>query len=300
MAVLDGTNEAGSDWTRCLNEMHPTEDGLRHWPRLFLAEIPGWRPLVGSLTLPRGEGPHPLVLHIHGGGWMTGHPAVLSPRRREMRVFETLLEQGYAVAHLAYRMVGEGAFPMQIHDCAAGVRFFRHHAAHFGLDPARFAALGESAGGHLALLLGVDRPEALEGDIGVTGVPSKVQAVVDWYGPADLMIPYQGRSLAERVRDPENAVGRLLGGPGAGEAEARMASPVTHAGPGAAPCLIQHGTADSIVTYDHAEHMRDALAAAGVPVELQPVDGAEHGFPDGDVSQVVPRMLDFLARHLRG
>lgn len=298
MGVLDGTNEAGTDWDHCLGNMQVTPEGYRHWPELFVAEVPGWRPLVAHLTVPAGAGPHPVVVQIHGGGWMSGHPHVMSDLRRNLRVPETLLARGYAVAQITYRMVAEGPFPMQIHDCAAGVRYFRHHARHFGLDPERFAALGESAGGHMALLLGVDRPEALEGHVGVTGPSSKVQAVVDWYGPADLMIPYQGRSVVERLQDPENPVGRLLGGPAAGEAEARAASPVTHVGPGAAPCLIQHGTADSIVTFDHAEHMRDALAQAGVPVELHAVKNAEHGFHGADVSDVVPRMMQFLDQYL--
>ena len=292
------TNEPGTRWDHCLDDWVPTERGGRRWPDLFVAEVPGWRPLVASLETPPGPGPHPLVIRIHGGGWMTGHPRAPSDLRRAMRVPETLLDAGYAVADITYRLAGEGPFPMQIHDCAAGVRYFRHHAARLGLDPDRFAAKVESAGGHMALLLGVDRPAALEGTVGVTGPSSKVRCVVDWYGVTDLMIPFRGRSLRERVSDPDNVVGKLLGGPGATEEMARQASPVTHVTPGAAPCLIQHGTEDSVVTFNHAEAMHDALARAGVPVELHAIEGAEHGFPGGDLAPIMPRVLAFLDRWL--
>lgn len=90
--ILDGTNEAGTDWDHCLGNVRITPEGYRHWPELFVAEIPGWRPLVAHLTVPAGAGPHPVVVQIHGGGWMSGHPNVMSDLRRNLRVPETLLD----------------------------------------------------------------------------------------------------------------------------------------------------------------------------------------------------------------
>ncbi|NDW33107.1 alpha/beta hydrolase [Salipiger sp. PrR007] len=286
------------DWNTGIENVVEAEDGSRTWPELFVAQFMGWRPLTASLRTPPGDGPHPVVVYIHGGGWLKGHPHLVSPVNRKLRITEQLLAAGYAVAAISYRLIGEGPFPMQIHDCAAGVRFLRANAGAFRIDPERFAAFGQSAGGHMALLLGVSLPPELQGEVGMTGPSCKVQAVVDWYGVADMMIPYQGQSVEERLHLPENPVGRLLGGPEGGEAMALAASPVSHVDGTAAPVLIQHGTADTIATFEHAEHMRDTLLAHNIPVVFEPLQGAEHGFPNVEASQLMPQMLDFLKKYL--
>src|SRR5574338_458156 len=133
-----------------------------------------------DLYLPANARNAPLVIWIHGGGWADGdkdNPPGLS-----------LLKHGYALASVEYRLTDRAPFPAQIHDVKAAVRFLRANAARFGLDPERFGAWGESAGGHLAALLGTTSVRGeLEGDEGVTGVSSRVQAVCDWYGPTDLL-----------------------------------------------------------------------------------------------------------------
>ena len=141
----------------------------------------GTKSLKANIFLPeKGDGPFPLVIHIHGGGWSGGSYKSLPPNAEE------LIAGGYAVASIQYRLSGEAIFPAAIQDCKLAVRWLRANAKQYNFDPDRFAAWGSSAGGHLVALLGTsggvkefevgDHPEA----------SSKVQAVCDWFGPTDF------------------------------------------------------------------------------------------------------------------
>ena len=133
------------------------------------------------------QGPAPLVVWIHGGAWMIGDRRYLPETLRPNQIFDELLAAGLAVATIDYRHALEAPFPAQLHDAKAAVRYLRAHADELGIDAARIGVWGESAGGHLAALVGLTahRPD-LEGDLGVVGPSSAVDVVVDWYGVSDL------------------------------------------------------------------------------------------------------------------
>ncbi|PYE82552.1 alpha/beta hydrolase [Pseudoroseicyclus aestuarii] len=170
MSMEQVIEDIANEYHLGLSRMQVLADGRRYWPDLFVAAPDGYRPLTARLTAPAaGQGPAPLVVYIHGGGWRIGHPGMTNRILREMDIVGHLNAAGFAVAEITYRMSSEACFPAQIHDCKAAVRYLRRHAGALDLDPDRFAAMGESAGGHLALLLGLELPEALEGDLGVTG-----------------------------------------------------------------------------------------------------------------------------------
>ncbi|NNM04865.1 MAG: alpha/beta hydrolase, partial [Gemmatimonadetes bacterium] len=137
-----------------------------------------------DLFLPSaGEGPFPLIIWIHGGGWRSGD------KRFGGNAFQLrALSEGYAVASLNYRLSGEASHPAQIHDVKTAIRWLREHRKDHRLKTKRVGVWGSSAGGHLVSLLGTSGGVAsLEGsDLGVEGRSSRVQAVVDWYGPTDL------------------------------------------------------------------------------------------------------------------
>ena len=145
----------------------------------------GAKDLLLDLYLPEGAPrPLPLVVWIHGGGWRNGAKEQTPARR--------LVERGYAVASINYRLSGEAIFPAQIHDCKAAVRWLRANAAKYGLDAGRVAAWGSSAGGHLVALLGTSGGiMELEGGLGNADQSSRVQAVVDFFGPHGF--PQDGR-----------------------------------------------------------------------------------------------------------
>ena len=217
-----------------------------------------------DVYVPPGDGPFPLVIWVHGGGWQNGskdggNPAV------------PLLRRGYAVASINYRLSHHAVFPAQIRDCQAAVRFLRTNAKKFNVDPARFGAWGASAGGHLVALLGTASDCAEFGGYGVIkDGDDRVQAVCDWFGPTDL-----ARLSPPAVKD--NPVAKLLGGDtGTKKDLAAKANPITHVTKDDAPVLILHGDEDRLVPVSQSELFRDALKKAGVECELIVVPGVGH------------------------
>lgn len=277
-------------------------DGGKYWPELFSHRPIGYRPLTMNVTTPAGDGPHPLVIFIHGGAWWVGHPNLSNKLLSRLNIEETLLAAGYAVAKISYRLSSEAKFPKQLHDCKAAVRFLRENAEKLNLDPNRFAALGESAGGHLALLLGfVQNDTELEGNEGTIGFSSAVQCVVNWYGVTDLVNfvsqrPKNAISIFEEGLEPQD---RLLGNSRAENLhEIQRVSPIYHIDESAPPVLIQHGTLDRLVPFGQAEALFDALSNAGRQVEFRPVVGGDHCFWGVEAENVMPQVVDFLNRTL--
>jgi len=207
----------------------------------------------------------PIILYIHGGGWR-------ALDRRWCPYPMRFLDLEYAVASIDYRLVPQATFPAQLHDCKAAVRWLRAHANEYGVLGDRIGAWGDSAGGHLAAMLGVtgDRPD-LEGESGTPGVPSRVQAVCDWYGVADLT------RMAVDPDDPESFVAQFIGGPPSQHPEAaRAASPVSYASADAAPFFIMHGDVDREVPLSQSVALYEALWQAGADVRLHVVHGGAH------------------------
>ena len=241
-----------------------------------------------DLYLPRGEGPWPLIIWVHGGAFRMGSKEDGAPTE--------YLERGYAVASLNYRLSQHATWPAQIVDCKAAVRWLRAHADDYGLDPHRFAAWGPSAGGHLVAMLGVtghlptfDRGQHLDHS-------SHVSAVVDYYGPTDFLQMDAHRPPDGMVHDaPDSPESELVGGPIQEQPErVASANPVTYMSANAPPFLIVHGELDPLVPHHQSVLLAVALRAAGVRVELYTVAGAGHGgFTDPRVDELTKA---FLAR----
>jgi acetyl esterase/lipase len=247
------------------------------------ARAPGEIPLRLDLYLPKSDKPLPLVIFVHGGGWRAGDKSSAGP-------VMAVLGHGYALASINYRLTDVAPFPAQIHDCKAAVRFLRAHADDFNLDAKHFAAWGSSAGGHLVALLGTSGDVAeLEGDLGNSEVSSRVQAVIDCWGPADFF-------TIGNNPNGTSATGKLLGGPPAEKKDlARLASPVTHVTPDDPPFLIAHGTRDPLVPVAQGQAMHDALQKANVASELILTD-AGHGWA---AAPPMDKAIAFLDRHLK-
>ncbi|HCT77273.1 MAG TPA: alpha/beta hydrolase [Micromonosporaceae bacterium] len=242
-----------------------------------VAEIQGFRPLHLDLHVPPGEGPFPVVLWIHGGGWQSGSRLWLPDSIAPYAFHERLIARGYAVADVDYRLASEAQYPAQLTDVQSAIRWLRHHAGSLQLDPQRFATLGESAGGHLAAMA------ALLGE-GETAI----QAMVNWYGAADLDF--------RDSDDPFTSPAVLLGGPIRGRRDfARWASPINHVHPGAPPFLNMHGTEDEIVPIEQSIRLTEALQAHGCRADLYPVEGAGHCFVGyADIGGLIEASADFL------
>jgi acetyl esterase/lipase len=314
------------------------DDGTRRFDELTYARTPGYRPRLldvhvpavpaaptvsavqaapGALSASAGAPTVPAVLWIHGGGWLDGDRRFPPPTVPAELLFGSILAAGMAVVRIDYRHSLESPFPAQLHDVKAALRYVRHHAATFGIDPERIGVWGESAGGHLAALAGLTSPDTdggsgrFEGAEGVTTGGTAVRAVVDWYGVSDInaaaaafpsLTDLPGLPGAEGIElpampDPYSA---LLGASPAERPDlAAAASPVSHTMPAAPPFLLVHGTEDNLVPYAQSESLAEHLRAQAVPVELVPVTGADHIFLGSpDIAAIVARSVEFLARHL--
>ena len=202
---------------------------------------PGGHDLLVDLYIPDGEGPFPAVLVIHGGGWIRGEPADMD------RYATRLLEQGFAVANISYRLAPEHPWPAQIEDCRSALRWLRQQAAGLHINPDKIGVLGYSAGAHLAMMLGVASPsDSVE----------RVSAVVAGSGVYDL-----------RVYPQSPYIIKLIGGPPSEFPAAYTdASPITKASKDDAPAYLYHGRHDRLVEVEQSINMVAALKAQGVPV----------------------------------
>ena len=280
----------------------PAADGTRVLAGVPYAAIPGIRPLELDLWLPEGDGPVPLVVFLHGGGWRMGGRSSAGPMfaGAEPTPFEQVASAGVGIASIDYRLSGEAVWPAQLHDAKAAVRWLRARAGELGIDPDRIAAWGESAGGHLAELLGLTPDDAaLEGDVGITGASSRVAAVVAWYAPSDVaaVAPDAGADPS----DGGTREAQLLGAPPASVPDlAAQASPVHHVSPDAPSFLLLHGAADRLVPCVQSVRLYARLGEAGVEVELDIYEGADHmwlGSPEA-AEQALARTIDVLRRPL--
>lgn len=218
-----------------------------------------------DLHLPAAASP-PVVVFIHGGGWFRGDRRTIVPGL-PTDIVERVVDAGFAVASVGYRLSGEAVFPTQIDDVLAGIRWVIEHGAEYEIDADRIVLWGESAGAHLAALAAFR-------------IPERIRGVIDWFGPANLTtFPYEldTQNGSQLALDTESREARLLGGSIHENQElARRASPVFQVTSTAPPFHIAHGTADAFVPFAQSAELAAALTAAGVDVELVPVVGADH------------------------
>lgn len=232
-----------------------------------------------DVYLPSGNSstaPHPLIIWIHGGAFRMGD--------KHDRVPLAMLAQGFAIAAINYRLSQHAIFPAQILDCKAAVRYLRAHAQQYALNPLRFIAWGESAGGHLASMVGVSGHRD-DWEIGAhCEQSSRVQAVVDFYGPTDFLQMDDQRLPDGMVHNPaDSPESELIGGAIQAHPDATaQANPITHIRADACPFLVIHGNHDRLVPYAQSVIFVDALRATGVPVTFYTVTGGGHGGFDDD------------------
>lgn len=248
-----------------------------------------------DLLLPSRSTSIPVVVWIHGGAWSVGDKTNNVPL--------WLLDEGYAVASINYRLSGQAVFPAQIEDCLAAVRWLRAHAGQYGIDGGRIAAWGESSGGHLAALAGTAADAKAFKVGGHLDVSSRVQAVIDFFGPTDFLQMDAHRLPTGQVHDvsdsPESLV---IGGPiQANQEKSARANPITYVSSEAPPFLIVHGDSDPLVPHHQSLLLEVALNNAGVPVTLHTVKGGGHGrFTDPAVPQLVRQFLATQVADRRG
>lgn len=230
---------------------------------------------------PEGVAPpggRPALLALHGGGWRGGS------KRDYGRSLAALARSGVVVVAADYRLSGDDSpsWPENIEDVREAVRWLHKHASEYQVDRSRVGVIGASAGGHLALLLGMEKDHLRDDE--------RVSAVIDFYGPTDLGALFAGSGSA-------NLSARLMTG-GSPTDRARTydeASPLKHVSEGVAPVLIFHGGDDWLMPLEQSRRLERAMGEANVRCRLVVVDGARHGFGlrVGE-RDLVPEILQFL------
>src|SRR5262249_50544251 len=238
-----------------------------------------------------------LIIWVHGGAWLAGSKNGNNPAM-------SFLDKGYAVAAINYRLSQQAVFPAQIEDCKAAVRFLRANAKKYNLNPDAFGAWGASAGGHLVALLGTSGDvKELEGKVGDhTDVSSRVQCVVDFFGPVDLtkMAAQAGPKSALDHDAADSPESKLVGGPiQQNKEKAAKANPITFGTKDDPPVLMLHGDADPLVPLGQSELLLDALKKAGVEVELVVVKGGGHGGAGFATAENQEKIAKFFEKHLK-
>ncbi len=253
---------------------------------------------VGEVSLkldlhrPQAENP-PLIVYVHGGGWRGGS-------RTDVPIGK-LLDEGYAIASVDYRLSTQAVFPAQVQDIKAAIRFLRANAGVFHINATKIGIIGSSAGGHLAALVGVSNAnKELEGMVGEhLDQSSDVQVIVSFFGASNLeTILSQSTPHGLEVRIP--ALKLLLGDtPDKRPKLAKLASPVTHLDKNDPPLLLIHGDADPQMPPQQSQELAKAYQAEGLPVSLIILPGAKHGggmFYDAERTAIVAKFLDKVLR----
>ncbi|MEG3150656.1 alpha/beta hydrolase [Sphingomonas sp. ZT3P38] len=249
--------------------------GVTSMADVVYSVVPGYRPMILDLYLPpkgKTSAPKPLVIYVHGGGWVGGHTRAAGALADFPKALAALSAEGFVVASVEYRLSGEARFPAQLDDMRAAIRFLKGKAGTYGIDPARVAIWGGSAGGHLAALAALS--------CGAPGFDAKpqpagsecVQAAAIWYGVFDF---------APIVARAEGSPTALIGCADAASCPVdriRAVSPLTYLDAGDPPFLLIHGEDDRTVSVTQSKEALAKMRAAGVKVDAILLPGIDHSF----------------------
>lgn len=242
-------------------------------------------PLTLDFWRSNAPDPRPLVVFIHGGGWISGDKSHFAEEAA------WLATEGYACAAIEYRLAPLHPYPAAVLDAQAAVAYCRANAGELGIDPERVASFGSSAGGHLAAM------------VGLLDAPVRPDSTLEASPTTNLVVSICG---IHRMDDPDRhhlpiAFGFLEAFMGSSyrgnEALWTEAGPHAHVRPGAPPFYLAHGDADDVVPIAHSLDMKAALDAAGVEAELAVFEGEGHGFTLPAYLEMRDQVRAFLRRH---
>ncbi|NLF50932.1 MAG: alpha/beta hydrolase [Leptolinea sp.] len=236
----------------------------------------------------------PLVIYIHGGAWIEGDKEIAS----YLSTILLLREAGFAISAVNYRLAPDHPFPAQIIDVLCAIRYLRANAAELKIDPNRFGLMGDSAGGHLAALAGManSKKEWISNEF--PDESADIQAIVDFYGPADLTREYINSEvdLTQLVFQAKNGTDPIL----------VTASPITYARKETPPILIIHGENDLLVPAEQSTRLFEALIDKGAFARYILVKNAGHGLSHigsnptkPDLMEIDAAVVDFFEEHLK-
>lgn len=250
-----------------------------------------------------GEGPFPVLFHIHGGGFAIG-----DKRDDHMDTYLKFLKKGIAVGSIEYRLSGEAIFPAAVLDCREAIRFAREHAKEYRLDAEHIGVIGGSAGGNLSAILGMNIPNGVfpgEEDREFAG-DCHVNVAVDQFGPISFKVMDE-QARANKVSfadhdEPTSAESSYMGGalPELDEAYVEKANPTTYINPNMAPLLVQHGRVDRLVPYQQSEMFVKAIKEKqpDAVVEFITLPTADHEDKQYGSEENMELLWNFIRKYL--
>jgi acetyl esterase/lipase len=253
-------------------------DRVTHFPKgvtgfadVTYSVIPGFRPLVLDLYRPDGETPKPLILFIHGGGWVGGNTRHSGALENFPLALAQLASEGFVVASVEYRLSSEAPFPAALQDVRTALRYLKDNSGKYRIDPHKVAVWGGSAGGQLAALAAAScGDQTLDAAPAIAGSEC-VQGAVVWYGVFDFEPVVAAR--------PDAPVSRYLACDElCAPATVRRASPMSYVSSGDPPFLLIHGEQDRTVDVGQSRSFESALRKAGVEVRSLYIPGVDHSF----------------------
>ena len=249
----------------------------------------------------------PVVVFTHGGGWGAGSKeGATQGSHRDL--FLKLLDEGFCVAAVNYRlarMYKTNFVPECVTDCKDAVRFLAKHAETYGIDPHKFYTIGNSAGGHLSMMLLLTSPDQQLGDPALAGDDYSMVAGVSWYGWANQEHKELFIKPWKPMDDPLRNNHSLICGPDLSpdgrKAIIHEMSPSTWLSKDSPPLFMLHGTEDQTIIPKHAYWMKDLADERGADVEILIVQGAGHGWGNKDIQptkeEVIQATVDFFVKH---
>ncbi|HNB23752.1 MAG TPA: alpha/beta hydrolase [Candidatus Melainabacteria bacterium] len=235
---------------------------------IVIAKHPN-RTLKLDFARPRkGDGPFPLVVCIHGGGWSSGN------RKQTRQQMVNLAKMGYASASIEYRLIKEAKFPAQINDSAQAINYLLDRAEKFKINPNKVALFGGSAGGHIALLLSEVQNDIDRKSLPLTPIHGHICASASVAGPTNLtkkFSPFIQGIVDSLFNEQDRANPAIIA------KDRAMASPISFADEQDPPMFLLHGTKDEIVPFDQATDFMSVCREKNVNADLIAIEGAGHG-----------------------
>lgn len=245
--------------------------------------VNGFRPLRLDLYRVAGAAPKPLVIYVHGGGWVAGHTRAAGAISDFPSALAGLAREGFVTVSLEYRLAGEAPHPAQLQDLRAAIRYLKANAGKYGIDPTRIALWGDSAGGHLAALAATScRDASLDAKTGQPAGDTCVQAAAIWYGVFDFA-PILARQAQPGAPAAENQLLRCMPAT-CPPSRVANASPAHYFSRNDPPFLLIHGINDHTVPVEQSRIAEAGLKANGVPVQSIYIPDVDHSFIGKDAA----------------
>ncbi len=257
-------------------------DNYRVVPNITYLTANNWDAKLDVYQARSATTPNPTLVYVHGGGWTGG------TKETSALTFLPFLEMGWNVVNVEYRLAKISQAPAAVEDCLCALRWIYRNAKDYNIDTARLVTMGNSAGGHLALMMGMV-PASAGLDRECPGTEElKVAAVINWYGITDVNDLLAGPNM-------KTYAVTWLGSMTNRDEVARRVSPLTYVRAGVPPIITIQGDADPTVPYTHCIRLQQALDKAGVPNQHVTIPGGKHGgFTDAEMGKAYSAILSFL------